>query len=141
MKHSITLSRNISLLALSFSLLFASCSKDHDSSTTTSTASFAGQYLVEDDNETYTLIVTSKGGNNFQISEFGGFLNVPLNAVANGNTLNIPSQTFTNPSGKSITVSGSGKLSTKTKKDDTITFDYAVSGFTSYESNFEGLRK
>jgi hypothetical protein len=140
MKHSISLSRNISFLALSLFMLFASCSKDKDSTTTAPTATFAGQYLVVDD-ETYTLVITSKGGNNFQISEFGGFLNVPLNAVANGSTLTIPSQTFTNPSGKSITVTGTGKLSTKTKKDDTISFEYAVTGYTSYESDFVGSRK
>jgi hypothetical protein len=140
MKHSIAIFRNLSLFILSFSLLLASCSKDHDSASAP-VAGFAGQYLVVDDTETYTLAITSKGGSNFQISEFGGFLNVPLNAVANGNTLTIPSQTFKNPSGKSITITGTGVLSTKTKKDDTVTFQYAVTGFTEYESDFEGTRK
>lgn len=140
MKHSSSLFRNISFLILSFSLLLTSCSKDNDS-TSTPVAGFAGQYLVEDATETYTLKIESKGGNNFQIYEFGGFLNVALNAVANGNTLNIPSQTFTNPSGKSITITGTGTLSTKSAKDDTVKFEYSVTGYTSYQSDFEGLRK
>jgi len=62
--------------------------------------------------------------------------------VLEGNSLKIPSQTFTNAgSGKSITVTGTGILLTKGKKDDTIRFDYKVTGFTNYESDFEGTRK
>lgn len=140
MKHSLSLFKNISFLFISFSLLFASCSKDNDSPSVP-VAGFAGQYLVEDETETYTLKIENKGGSNFQIHEFGGFLNVALNAVANGNTLNIPSQTFTNPSGKSITITGTGTLSTKSVKDDTIKFEYSVTGYTSYESDFKGIRK
>jgi len=141
MKHSFSILRNISLLLLSFSLVLASCSKDKDDSPSSQGNSFVGQYLVVDPSETYTLEVSHKGGSNFQIKEFGGFLNAPLNAVLNGSSLNIPSQTFTNPSGKSITITGTGVLSTKVKKDDTIKFEYKVSGFTNYESDFEGTRK
>jgi len=141
MKHSLSIFRNISLLFLSASLVVASCSKDNDDSVSSQQSAFVGKYLVVDASETYTVDVSHKGGNNFQIKEFAGFLNVPLNAELNGNALNIPSQTFTNPSGKSITISGTGVLSTKTKKDDTIKFDYKVSGFTNYESDFEGTRK
>jgi len=104
-------------------------------------AAFVGQYVVVDPSETYTLQIDSKGGSNFQIREFGGFLNAPLNAVVDGNSLNIPSQTFTNPSGKSITITGKGVLSTKAKKDDTIKFDYKVTGWQNYEGDFEGTRK
>jgi len=64
-----------------------------------------------------------------------------LNAVADGNALKIPAQTFKNPSGKSITVTGTGVLSTKSKKDDTIKFQYKVTGFAEYESDFEATRK
>jgi len=141
MKHSLSIFRNISLLFLSASLVLASCSKDNDDSISSQQSAFVGKYLVVDASETYTIEVLHKGGNNFQIKEFAGFLNVPLNAVLNGSALNIPSQTFTNPSGKSITISGTGVLSTKAKKDDTIKFDYKVSGFTNYESDFEGTRK
>ena len=141
MKHSLSIFRNISLLFLSASLVLASCSKDKDDSVSSQQSAFVGKYLVVDASETYTVEVSHKGGNNFQIKEFAGFLNVPLNAVLNGSALNIPSQTFTNPSGKSITITGTGVLSTKAKKDDTIKFDYKVSGFTNYESDFEGTRK
>ena len=141
MKHSLSIFRNISLLFLSASLVLASCSKDNDDSVSAQQSAFAGKYLVVESSETYTVEVLHKGGKNFQIKEFAGFLNVPLNAVLNGSSLGIPSQTFTNPSGKSITITGTGVLMTKAKKDDTIKFDYKVSGFTNYESDFEGTRK
>ena len=85
--------------------------------------------------------VENKGGNNFQIIEFGGFLNAPLKAVSEGNTLKIPSQTFTNSNGKSITYYRYGHIANKSKKDDTIKFDYAVTGFTEYEGDLEGTRQ
>lgn len=141
MKHSFSLFRNISLLFLSFTLLLASCSKSKNDTVPVQGAEFIGQYKVVDPSETYTLEITNKGGSNFQIKEFGGFLNVPLNAVFEGNKLKIPSQTFKNPNGKSLTVTGSGVLSTKAKKDDTVKFEYKVTGFTEYESDFEGTRK
>jgi hypothetical protein len=140
MKQSVFLFRNISLVVLSFGLFLASCSKDKDI-VASPAAAFTGQYHVVDDTETYTLKIESKGGSNFQIREFGGFLNVPLNAVADGNTLNIPKQSFTNPSGKTLTVVGKGVLTTKSKKDDTITFQYTVSGFANYDGDFTGTRK
>ena len=139
MKKSVTIFRNLSLIILSASFFFSSCSKDKDISSPA--APFKGQYLVVDDNETYTLKIESKGGNNFQIIEFGGFLNAPLKATAEGNTLKIPSQTFTNPNGKQLTIVGTGVLSTKNSKDDTIVFQYTVSGFTNYDGDFTGTRK
>lgn len=142
MKHSFSINRNISLFFLSFTLILASCSKSKDDNTIPAQgAAFVGQYVVVDPSETYTLQIESKGGSNFQIKEFGGFLNAPLNAKLEGNTLKVPAQTFTNPSGKSITITGTGVLSTKSKKDDTIKFDYKVTGWQEYESDFEGTRK
>lgn len=141
MKNSFSILRNLSLILLSFSFVLASCSKDNDDTAPAQGSEFVGQYLVIEPSETYTLQIESKGGSNFQIREFGGFLNAPLNAVAEGNSLKIPSQTFKNPSGKSITITGTGVLSTKAKKNDTIKFDYKVTGFTQYESDFEGTRK
>jgi hypothetical protein len=140
MKHSFSVFRNISLIFLSFTMVLASCSKSKDDKVVPGSA-FIGQYVVVEPSETYTLQIDNKGGANFQIREFGGFLNVPLNAVFSGDKLTIPSQTFKNPSGKSLTITGTGVLSTKTKKDDTIHFDYAVSGFTNFESDFTGTRK
>ena len=138
MKQSVVLFKNI-LVILSIALFFASCSKNKD--VIIPDTSFAGEYQVIDDNETYVLKVESKGGNNFQIKEFGGFLNAPLNAVGAGNTLTIPSQTFNNPNGSTITIVGTDVLSTKNSKDDTITFQYSVSGFADYNGDFEGTRK
>lgn len=138
MKKSVTVLRNISLFVLASSFFFSSCSKDKDVAPANS---FAGQYLVVDDNETYVLKIENKGGNNFQIIEFGGFLNAPLKAVAEGKTLTIPTQTFTNPNGNKLTIVGIGALTTKNSKDDTINFDYTVSGFANYEGDFSGTRK
>jgi hypothetical protein len=141
MKHSFSISRNISLFILSFTLLFASCSKSKDDSVPAQGAAFVGQYIVTDPSETYTLQIESKGGSNFQIKEFGGFLNAPLNAVLEGSALKVPSQTFTNGNGKSITITGTGVLSTKAKKDDTVKFTYKMTGWQNYDGDFEGTRK
>jgi hypothetical protein len=141
MKHSFSIFRSLSFFILSFTLILVSCSKSKDNVVPVQGAEFIGEYLVVDPSETYTLQIESKGGSNFQIKEFGGFLNAPLNAVADGNALKIPAQTFTNPNGTTITITGTGVLSTKSKKDDTIKFQYKVTGFTDYESDFEGTRK
>ncbi|MEO5562091.1 MAG: hypothetical protein ABIR18_01625 [Chitinophagaceae bacterium] len=141
MKQSLSIFKTFSFAILSLSLFLASCSKNHDKDTAIQGAEFVGQYLVVDPSETYTIKIESLGGNKFQIKEFGGFLNVPVKAVVENNTIQIPTQTFTNPNGKSLTIVGIGALSTKVKKDDTITFDYSVSGYTSYDGDFEGTRK
>jgi len=142
MKHSFVIFRNLSILLLSFTLILGACSKNSHDDSSAQQSAFAGKYLVVTSSETFTLQIDNSGGSNFKIKEFGGFLNVPLNAVLEGNSLKIPSQTFTNAgSGKSITVTGTGILLTKGKKDDTIRFDYKVTGFTNYESDFEGTRK
>lgn len=139
MTQTFSFFRNLSLVVLSLSLVFASCSKK-DGVDAAPTAAFSGNYTVADETETYTLKVESKGGNKFQIKNFGGFLNVPINAEANGNNLTIPSQTFTNPNGHTLTVEGTGMLTTKDTKDDTIYFTYKVSGFANYTGDFEGSR-
>lgn len=141
MKNSFSILRTLSLFLLSFSLVLASCSKDKDDTAPAQGSEFVGQYLVVTPSETFTLGIEHKGGSNYNITEFAGFLNVPLKAVAEGNSLKIPSQTFKNPSGKSITITGTGVLSTKAKQNDTVKFDYKVTGFTQYESDFEGTRK
>jgi hypothetical protein len=132
--------RNITLAVLSLSLIFVSCSKKDDSSSVP-VAAFAGQYLVVDDNETYILKIESTGGSNFQIREFGGFLNVPVKAVAEGKTLKIASQTFNNPNGNSITITGNGSLTSKNTTDDAVSFQYTVSGFADYSGEFTGVRQ
>ncbi len=139
MKKSLSTFRNISLFILSTSFFLSSCSKDKDIAAPG--ASFAGQYQVVDNTDSYTLKVENKGGNNFDIHEFGGFLNVPIKAVAEGATLKIPSQTFNGPNGNKIIIIGTGVLSTKNSKDDTIIFQYSVSGVVNYDGDFTGTRK
>lgn len=131
--------RNTLMAFFSLSIAFASCSKSKDEPA--SVAPFAGQYAVENDDDDFTLIVNKKGGNDYELIEFGGFLNVPLKAKANGNELQIPTQTFTNGNGKSITISGKGYLITKSAPNDGIRFEYSVSGYANYDSDFEGSRK
>lgn len=130
--------RNISLAVLSLSVVFASCSKNNDKVVG---SEFVGSYSVQDDDETYTVTIESKGGNKYQIKNFGGFMYVPIDATADGGQLKVPSQTFKNSSGFEITISGAGVLSTKSKKDDTVIFNYTVSGDANYKSDFEGTRK
>lgn len=141
MKQSVSIFRTALVLVLSSSLFITSCSKDKDNDIVPESVPYSGNYLVVEPSETYTLSIENKGNGNYQIKEFGGFLNAPLNAKLEGNLLKIPSQTFTNPNGKSLTVIGTGTLTTKNTKDDTINFDYSVSGFTSYSSDFTGTRK
>ncbi len=130
--------RNLSLAVLSLSLVFTSCSKNKDK---VAGREFVGSYTVVEDDETYTLTIESKGGNNYAVKNFGGFMYIPVEAKAEGGQLKIPAQTFKNSSGFEITVSGNAVLSTKSKKDDTINFNYAVSGDANYTSDFEGTRK
>jgi hypothetical protein len=131
----ISVVRTISLVFFSVSMLFVACSKK-DKVEGPPAAAFAGNYLVVDDNDTYILQIENTGGNNFEISEFAGFMNVPINATGSGNTLTIPAQTFTNSSGHSITISGTGALS-----GDDITFNYSVAGFVAYDGSFTGKRQ
>jgi hypothetical protein len=129
--------RNISLAVLSLSLVFTSCSKNNDKVVG---SEFVGSYAVQEDDDAYTIAIESKGGNKYQIKNFGGFMYVPIEANAVGSQLNIPSQTFKNSSGFEITITGTGSLTTKSKKDDTIKFNYSVSGSANYDSEFEGTR-
>ncbi len=132
--------RNTALMILSLTVVFASCSKK-DADLSAPVAAFAGNFTVTDDTETYIMKVETKGGNKFAIRNFGGFLNAPLNAVADGSSLTIPSQTFTNPNGNKLTIVGTGTLQTKATRDDTIVWNYSVSGFTSYSGEIVATRQ
>ena len=141
MKQTASLIKKFSFVLLSITLALVSCSKKDSGAGDSTAGPFAGQYLVTDSDETYTLKVESAGGNEFQIKNFGGFMNVPVKATANGNVLTIPSQTFKNPNGHTLTVSGAGSLTTKGAKDDTIIINYVVSGFANYSGDLEGVRQ
>jgi hypothetical protein len=142
MKQSVTLYLRVTLIIFSLAFLFASCSKkDSDISPPPASSSFTGQFQVVDGADTYIIQVENKGNNKYQIKNFGGFLNTPVNAVLEGNTLTIPTQTFYNPNGHTLTLVGIGALVTKNSKDDTVKFDYTVTGFANYSGDFEGTRK
>ena len=130
--------RAFSVAVLSLSLLFAACSKNKDKA---AGSEFVGSYAVEDGDDKYTLVIESKGGNKYQIKNFGGFMYTPIEATATGGQLKIPSQTFKNSSGFTITIVGTGVLSTKSASNDTIRFEYEISGSANYDSDFEGQRK
>ncbi len=141
MKQTAFLIQKLSFVLLSITLALVSCSKKDSGVSGPPSAPFAGQYLVVDEDETYTLQVESTGGSDFQIKNFGGFMNVPVKAKANGSMLTIPTQTFKNPNGNTLTVSGSGSLVTKGAKDDTILLTYTLSGFANYNGDVEGSRQ
>jgi hypothetical protein len=141
MKQTASLIRKFSFVVLSITLALASCSKKDSGIAASNAGPFAGQYLVVDEDESYTLKIESDGGSSFKITNFGGFMNVPVKANANGNVLTIPTQTFKNPNGHTLTVSGTGSLITKGVKDDTITISYTISGFANYSGDLEGSRQ
>lgn len=130
--------RAFSVAVLSLSLLFAACSKNKDKA---EGSEFVGSYAVEDGDDKYTLVIESKGGNKYQIKNFGGFMYVPVEANASGGKLNIPSQNFSNSNGFNVTIKGTAVLGTKSSANDLIRFEYEVSGSANYESDFEGIRK
>ena len=67
MKQTASLIRKFSFVVLSITLALTSCSKKDSGISASNSGPFAGQYLVVDEDETYTLKVESTGGNNFQI--------------------------------------------------------------------------
>jgi hypothetical protein len=102
---------------------------------------FVGDYDVEDISQSsgyvynYTVSVSKAGANQIQISNFADLFNVPVKANVNGMSFAIPTQTFTNPSGKSISVSGTGTL-----VGDLLTFQYTTTGYLDYVGDCEAIR-
>jgi hypothetical protein len=75
----------------------------------------------------------AKGG--LEISNFGDVMNVPVKASARGNQIIIESQTFKNPSGKTIVVAGSGTIA-----GDVLTFHYTITGWKEYTGDCKAER-
>lgn len=123
----------IILIAL-IGLAMASCSDDEKATEPDTRQQFVGNYSVEDISASsgykyeYSVNITmgSKGG--LEISNFGDVMNVPVKATAKGNQIVIESQTFKNPSGKTITVMGSGTIA-----NDVLTFNYSITGYRDYQ--------
>lgn len=104
----------ISCVFVAVLLLLSSCKDDGDE-TSPDVAKLTGTYAVSETNmydavDNYTITIKkSKGGEtNIEINNFGGFMYVPVKGTIQGNTLTIPSQTFT--ANSTIKISGSGTL-------------------------------
>jgi hypothetical protein len=120
-------------------LALASCSDDDKATEPDTRQQFVGTYKVNDISASsgykyeysVTISLGSKGG--LEIFNFADMLNVPVKATAKGNQLIIASQTFKNPSGKTLTVAGSGNLA-----NEVLTFNYTTAGYLDYSGNCTG---
>ena len=104
----------INCLFIAALLLLSSCKDDGDE-TSPDVAKLTGTYAVSEtnmydavDNYTITIKGSNGGTTNIEISNFGGFMYVPVKGTIQGNTLTIPSQTFT--ANSTIKIAGSGTL-------------------------------
>jgi len=113
-------------------IVLASCSDD-DVKAPDTRGQFVGSYEVEDISQSsgyvynYNVTVKSGSGNEILFSNFADMFNIPIKATVTGNSFTIPNQTFTNPSGKSIKVYGSGSI-----QGGVLTFTYTTEGYLDY---------
>jgi len=121
-------------------LALASCSDDEKGPDTR--ALFVGTYKVEDISTStgyvynYDVTISNGDGGELQISNFADMFNVPVKATVNGKVLTIKSQTFTNPSGKTIVVSGTGSI-----ENNVLSFNYTTTGYLNYSGNCKANKK
>lgn len=114
-------------------LVLASCSDDDEVKGPDTRGQFVGTYSVEDISQSsgyvynYDVTVTTGEGNYIKFSNFADMFNIPIKATVNGNSFDIPTQSFTNPSGKSIKVYGSGSI-----QNGKLTFSYTTEGYLDY---------
>jgi hypothetical protein len=113
------------LSVLTATLILSGC-KDDDDDTSPDVARLVGTYDVEEtdthnnvDNYTVTISKSKDGEPNIEISNFGDFILVPVKGTIVGNTLTIPSQTFT--ANSTINISGNGTLT-----GNNLHFDYTM---------------
>ncbi len=133
------LKRSLLFCKITILLLVISCGDDDDNAPDPRD-SFIGTYEVEEFippsatvYETYEITI-SKSGQDMEIGNFPAFF-VPWKATANGNTLTIPSQTFTQGNA-TVTVSGGGVFD-----DDMIAFSYELTGFANYSRECIAVKK
>jgi hypothetical protein len=90
-------------------IVLASCSDD-DVKGPDTRGQFVGTYSVEDISQSsgyvynYDVTVTTGEGDYIKFSNFADMFNIPIKATVHGNSFDIPTQSFTKPSGKSIKV-------------------------------------
>jgi hypothetical protein len=122
-------------------ILLASCSDD-DVKGPDTRAQFVGTYNVEDISQSsgyvynYDVTVSEGSGNEIKFSNFADLFNVPVKATVSGNTFTVPTQSFTNPSGKTIKVFGSGSL-----QAGKLTFSYTTEGYLDYTGECTASKK
>jgi len=127
---------NFALVIMLAVLTLASCSDDDKATEPDTRQQFVGTYIVKDIsassgyNYEYSVNISMGSKGDLEISNFGDVMNVPVKAKAKGNQLIIPSQTFKNPSGKTLTVTGSGTLAS-----NVLTFNYTTAGYIDYTGN------
>ncbi|MBA4058323.1 MAG: hypothetical protein C0490_26635 [Marivirga sp.] len=122
-------------------LLLSSCKDDNDE-TSPDVAKLAGTYAVaetdmydEVDNYNITIKKSKDGGTNVEIDNFGDFMYVPVKGTIVGNTLTIPTQTFT--ANSTIKISGNGTLT-----GNILHFDYFMeSGGDVFEYSCEATKQ
>jgi hypothetical protein len=128
------------LAALLVTLFISSCSTDEETAPDTSPL-FLGTYSVEDISHTsghvynYDITISPSASGLIQISNFADIFNVPIKASVHDMNFTIAAQSFTNPSGKTITVSGSGTL-----LGNVLTFSYTTSGYLNYTGNCQAVK-
>jgi hypothetical protein len=131
----------ICFLFFAAALILSGC-KDDDDDTSPDVAKLVGTYAVEEtdmyaDVDNYTVEITKSkdGGANIEISNFGDFMFAPVKGTIVGNTLTIPTQTFT--ANSTIKISGSGTLT-----GNNLHFDYTLeSGGDTFEYSCEATKQ
>ena len=130
------------LLGIVFSL--TSCGSDDEVKPTKpeTSSQFVGAYDVQDESIAtkylyfYSIVISDGSNGELNISNFADLFKVPVKATVNGTTLTIKSQTFTNSSGKQITVSGSGSI-----VGEELNFTYTTVGYLDYTGTCKALKK
>jgi hypothetical protein len=131
----------ICFLFFTAALLLSGCKDDGDD-TSPDVTKLVGTYAVEEtdmwndvDNYTVTIAKSKDGGANIEIGNFGDFMFVPVKGTIVGNTLTIPSQTFT--ANSTIKISGNGTLT-----GNSLHFDYTMeSGGDTFEYSCEATKQ
>jgi hypothetical protein len=132
----------IMLALLATMITLSSCSSDDDEAKPDTRPQFIGTYAVEDESASskyvyhYDITISNGSGGEVNISNFADLFNVPVKGVIDGNKLTINSQTFKNPSGNEIKVSGAGTIT-----GDVLNFTYTTTGYLDYTGTCKASKK